>query len=433
MAQRARERVQIKPSSPRGLQVTTALAFFITLNLAVQAQDALRTALRGDDAYRERIAEEFVPPDDALRAGPVLFQAAASYGLEWNDNLFLTPNDPEDDLIHRPQVNLTAIWPVTETSQLSLGLGIGYQAYMDHSELNGLTLAPLSALAWDFRVEDFIFTVSDQFSYSQDASSQGTISSGTDQFPRFENTVGLRVRWNPSRYVFELGYAHYNFISVSGSATNFDYLDRTAEQFFGRAAIRIAEASMAGLEISSSLTDYRSFQQSDNVSVSVGPFIDWQVTHALNLNLHGGLVNYTYDPSLLQPVSQDLNTYYAGLRARHQLTDHINHEFLITQGVEQALNVGSDYIESFRCSYRVSWAFHRSASLSFDASYEQSDEPQLGVSSTYDVYGAGLGIGLQPMDHLGVNLAYHYTTRTSDVAGQDYDQNMVTLAVSYQF
>jgi hypothetical protein len=60
------------------LQVTTALAIFITLSHAVQAQDALRTALRGDDAYRARTAEEFVPPDDALRAGPVLFQAAAS-------------------------------------------------------------------------------------------------------------------------------------------------------------------------------------------------------------------------------------------------------------------------------------------------------------------------------------------------------------------
>ena len=44
--------------------------------------------------------------------------------------------EPQSDIILRPQVNLNALWPITQLNTLRLDLGIGYSFYLDHSENN---------------------------------------------------------------------------------------------------------------------------------------------------------------------------------------------------------------------------------------------------------------------------------------------------------
>lgn len=249
------------------------------------------------------------------------------------------------------------------------------------------------------------------------------------------------MRWYPARYVFEVGYGHYNFLSFSSGSTNstdFDYLDRSAEQFFGRAGIRFAEATTTGIEASASLTDYKTDVQSDNTSLSVGPFVEWQATETLNLSLRGGAVFYSFDPNSNQSVTNqsagsDLSSYYFGLTTQHQLTEHIRQGISFVRDVQQGLNQGSDYIEQFVSRYFVNWGFHRSASVAVDIFYENSNEPQDGVTTIYNRLGAGLGLNLRPTDHVGVGLGYRFTIRDSDEPNSNYDQNLVSLNFSYQF
>ena len=417
----------------RGQRLATVFACAFGLAHAAQGQDALRAAVAGDQSYQARNSETYVPEQHRLHAGPVEFQAGVSYTLDWNDNIFLRPDNQEDDFIHRPQFDLRALWQVTEQSRIGFGAGIGYQAYMDHPDLGGLVVTPDSEFAWDIRVKDFVFTLYDRVSYSQDVLSQGTISSGTAEFSRVENRAGLRVRWYPSRYVFELGYGHFNFFSVSDSSTNFSHLDRSAEELFGRAGVRFAEVTMAGIEASATFTDYESPVQSDNVSVSVGPFVEWQTTEAFSLSLRGGLVFSSFDSSLSRPTDEDLNSYFVGLGATHQLTDHIAHGLSLSRSVQQGLNLGSDHIEQLSTRYFVNWGFHRSASISANCFYENNNEPQGGVDNRSDRFGAGLGLSLSPLDHLQVGLTYNVTTRNSDLPANDYDQNSISASISYQF
>src|ERR1043166_3318718 len=50
------------------------------------AQEALRTAVEGDQAYRTRNAADY-RPSDQLKAGPVYLNVGLSCALDWNDTI----------------------------------------------------------------------------------------------------------------------------------------------------------------------------------------------------------------------------------------------------------------------------------------------------------------------------------------------------------
>ena len=82
--------------------------------------------------------------------------------------LFVT--EKQSDFIIRPQLNINALWPITQLNTFKIDLGIGYAFYMDHSEYNtnGLLLSPGSQVAFDIFVGDFRINIHDRFSLEQD-------------------------------------------------------------------------------------------------------------------------------------------------------------------------------------------------------------------------------------------------------------------------
>jgi hypothetical protein len=392
------------------------------------AQEALRTAVEGDQAYFTRNGPKY-RPSDPLKAGPVYLKVGLGYSLEWNDNVNISSSSPEAVFIHRPQVDLQAVWEATKDSVLNFGMGIGYQKYMDHPDLDRMLISPNSELAWDIPVEDFVFTLSDRFLYSQDVTSQGGLS-GTAEFPRIENTAGVRVRWMLDRYQLELGYAHCNFLPESAT---YDYLTRSSEQFLGRAACRLADATLAGLEASGSLTDYQSPMQQDNQSVSIGPFIESQLLADLRLSLRGGYVIYFQAPDPGFGHSGNVSSYYVGIDANHRLTDHVTHGMSVVREVQPSVNQGSELTEHLYVRYFVSWAFLDHATISADSFYEHGKPPSFGIEETYDRLGFGAGVNWQLLKHLSAGLAYRYITKDSNISTRDYNQNVVTLSANYQF
>ena len=72
----------------------------------------------------------------------------------------------------RPQVNINALWPITQLNTLKLDIGLGYAFYLDHSDYNtnGVLLSPGSQLSFDIFVGDFRINFHDRFSLEQDPS-----------------------------------------------------------------------------------------------------------------------------------------------------------------------------------------------------------------------------------------------------------------------
>ena len=391
-------------------------------------QEALTTAIQQGEAYQGRSSQVGRLPHE-MSIGPVQFSAGLSYTMQWNDNIYLVPSNLESDLILNPMLKIGALWPATEESSMSFGMGIGYQHYLDHSDLNRLNIVPDSELAWDIHADDFTFSLFDSVSYTQDPISQGSLS-GTASFPTVQNTAGLDVKWRPSRYSFTVGYAHFNLFSQS---SQYDYLTRASEQFYGNAAYSFADRTKTGIEASGSLTRYESGFRPNYQSISCGPFLNWQLIDSLSLTLRGGYVIYLNDPSTLNLGADNVTSYYIDFRATHQLTDFISHGLTVVRDVQPGDNRGNLFQEQFQASYFAAWAFHRNFSFTASFFYELGSQPVLGIQDDYSRFGAGCGLTWQPLEKWNARLGYNYTEKTDTFSIQNYQQNVVSLGITYRF
>ena len=102
--------------------------------------------------------------------GPVRFSVAAGFGVEFNDNITLSDNNRESDIILRPSLSLDATWRMTDMNVLRFTLGASYAKYLDHSQYDtdGILLSPTSQLEFMFSLGEVKFTIRDRFSYQED-------------------------------------------------------------------------------------------------------------------------------------------------------------------------------------------------------------------------------------------------------------------------
>ncbi len=209
--------------------LTLALLMFGTSSVLI-AQDAIRPSLAGEaaaEARRQSIDE--IPYN--LQAGPWKLRFSATLGVEYNDNVnlsedgsaivrtaagpVLVTSEQQSDFIIHPQINVNALWPITQLNTFKLDLGLGYAFYLEHSEYdtNSLLISPGSQLAFDIFVGDFRINFHDRFSVEQDPVEEIGLSNVAN-YGHFENTVGVSVLWDLNAAVATIGYDHYNFIAL---------------------------------------------------------------------------------------------------------------------------------------------------------------------------------------------------------------------------
>ena len=417
-------------SAPRFILANFVFALSM-ISARCSAQEALRNAILQDQGFNQRQAAVGVPGEQPKADLPA-FTVGASVGIQFNDNINLVKVNPLSDVIISPGVSLAGRWPISKTSQLTFGIGVAYQKYLNHSEYDQLVLTPNSELALDIPAHDFIFTFYDSVQYSQNAISQAALAA-VGQYSLFENVVGTRVTWQPSDWRFQVGYAHGTTFSPSA---DYDYLNGSSEQLFGRAGYRLAAETQVGLEASGTLTAYDSATQSDGNFYSFGPFLEWKITEAVQINLRGGLSRNHFDPTNSIDQTQTLDSYYSYVAINHRLTDFITHSLGGGHQIAPGINQGSTYVESSTVRYQISWALRRTTKLFGNLSYEIGNQPGIGVGGQkedYNQLGFGLGIQQGLTKKLSSNLTYNFVNRDSNLPDRGYTQNSVLLTLGFQF
>ncbi|MBA5876624.1 MAG: hypothetical protein GDA66_19060 [Nitrospira sp. CR1.2] len=281
-------------------------------------QDALRYSLTGQEMARSR-AQALQNEDYNLKLGNAKFRAGASLSTEFNDNVNLSDSSSADsDVILRPQLNTSLHWPITAKNALNFSLGLGYVKYVQSSQDDYLMLTPGSELSFDIFVGDFRFTLYDRFSYSQDPLQNSAVS-GVARYGGLDNAAGVNVLWDLNKIILSTGYAHVNFIP---DQADFDYLARSSENVFLRAAYLINSTTVVGVESSSGLTTYDNPTFLNNaLSFSVGPFTEIKVTDHLDLDARAGFVGYNFETedSSVIGVAENPRSYYFDVGLRHTL------------------------------------------------------------------------------------------------------------------
>ncbi|MGI9087926.1 MAG: outer membrane beta-barrel protein [Chthoniobacterales bacterium] len=424
---------------------TRSLAFALLLPLLlvttlVRAQDAVRPSLAGEAAAEARRQSlDHIPYN--LLLGPVRFRFSATAGVEYNDNVNVAEVNEQEDFIFRPQVNLNALWPITQLNTLRFDIGLGYAFYASHSEYNtnGILLSPGSALSFDIFVSDFRINVHDRFSLEQDPIGEPQLS-GVADYGRFQNTAGVSVLWDLNKAVVTLGYDHFNFIATN---SDFDYLDRNSDSITGSVSFAATSTTGIGLEGSFTVNAYDRNVLNDSDSYSGGAFVETQITNYLKLRVAGGYQNISFDGRLLTlgpfpdgsflffQDRSSLNDFYVNALLSHRINAAITQRLSV--GHESQLGINSNYIKLNYVRHTATWNIINRTLLSTEFFYEDAEDSGGFVNEHLQRYGGALSLGYQLTQHVTLGARYQYTQKDSDVPLRDYKQNRVSLDGTYSF
>jgi len=425
----------------------------------VHAQDAIRPSLAGEaSAEARRQSIDQIPYN--LQLGPMKLRFSATLGFEYNDNVNLAedatatlpgPSGPvlvtteqQSDFIIRPQVNVNALWPITQLNTLRLDVGIGYAFYMDHSDYNtnALLINPGSQLAFDIFVGDFRINIHDRFSIEQDPVAEIGLSNVAD-YGRFQNTAGISALWDLNAAVVTLGYDHYNFVATDDL---FDYLDRNADMVNGSIAITPNATMSIGLEGAYVNTYYDQNVMNDSQTLSGGGFFETQITPNLKLRIAGGYQEIDFDNNGIINDLNDVEDYYANGLLSHRVNSVFSHS--LSAGHENQLGVNSNFITLNYVRHTANWNVLYHTLLSTELFYEDAEDsgagslfllaPGVPLFNPFGAehihrYGGALTLGYQLTQHVTLGFRYQYTQKDSDQPLRDYSQNRVSLDGTYSF
>ena len=422
-----------RDSSPRAIALTFLLSLVCAVSVA-RAQDAVRPSLAGEAAAEARRQDVDRIPYNLL-LGPIRFRVSATVGVEYNDNITYADVMTQDDVIIRPNLTLDAIWPLTQLNTLRLDLGIGYNFYLDHSEnnTNAILIAPNSQIAFDIFVGDFRINIHDRMSLQQDPIAEAALSNVAD-YGRFENTAGVSVLWDLNKALVDFGYDHYNFVSTTNQ---FDYLDRNAEIVFGSIDFLVTPTIGLGPEATAVFTNYNQNVLNDNDDYSVGGFLEAQITNNLRVRVAGGYQWIDFDGNtvdffgLMAPDRKTSSDYYANILIGHRINSAIRQS--LSAGHENQLGVNSNYITLNYVRHTLTLNVIRGTLLSTEFFFEDADESGGFIHEHFQRLGGAVALGYQLTPHITLGVRYQYTTKDSDVALRDYNQNRVSVDGTYSF
>ncbi len=398
------------------------------------AQEALRSALESDASARLRNEPVITPSTNALRWGPATFELSLTYALEATDNASFEETDRQKDLIQRPLLTFGVRYQLSPRTRLDFRTGVGYEDYIDNTVEDSFFI-PSSELALDVRVGNGVVTFFDRFEYSQEVSEQGGLA-GVGRFPEWENEVGLRSVWDFDRWVYHAGYSHLNVFIIEDSGagtTDFSYLERAEELFFGRAGYKFDQPVELGVEATGTLADYDAEVQRDYYTVSAGPYLTWTAADALEISLRGGVVYNLFSGTNGVSEDEDLTSYYAGVSIDHRLTDHITYRFSATHDIDAGISLESDYIESTRLELDIIWRMTRSLTWTSRIFGETAEEVGAARTEEYSRFGITIGPTYRVSSHFLCFGRYEFNLRDSDLALRSYRENRAAVGVTWQF
>lgn len=399
--------------------------------------------------------QQSLPTVSNFRVGQVLMRIDARVGVEFVDNVDLTPTGSPDFIV-TPEIGVNATWAVTKQNTLRFRASVGYSNYFNHPRLNrqSVQISPDSALSFDVYAGDVKINFHEQFSLQDESINQGALS-GVAQLGRFTNTIGTRILWDMNDVILSLGYDHFNFITTGGAdssagslAANIAQLDHSTDQLSTSASFKLNSVALGGIEITGSSSAYPKSSASDFTSLSAGPYLELQLTRYTHLFVSAGYKSFTsagggapaavsLDPSVAVPSRGGTQAgYYTNLSFIHTLNRYYGDRLDIGHSDEaDALN---GQAQTNFARYQSTWKVNSKVTLNFGLFLEDVHEvtgTALNglIPSDYWRSGVSVGTGYRLTEHVGLGLGYQFTTKHSQRADQNYSQNSVRISLGYQF
>lgn len=373
-----------------------------------------------------------------FRVGPVFFDAAARFAIEYNDNINSSAQNPEEDIILSPGISLDSEWKATDFNTLSFNIGIGYRKYLNNSDLdsggNFLDITPDTRLAFSVFIDNLTLEFYDEFSYTVDATdafarnAQGQVITNVAQYGRFSNNVGVRADWDFNDVKLDANASRADLFPADAE---FDFTERTVHRLAGGVRFILAPNLTAGLRGSVEMSDYSDNFQNDGIRYSFGPNFAWQPTSLISLS---GGVGYTlndFDTGGGNLDNSESDSTYWNLNIGHRASRFYSHSL----NVSSTTNLGfvSNTTEVYRIAYRGDWQISRTLALTGGISFETSEDSGGFSAEDFDRYIFDLATQFVLSDHLTSRLFYEFSSKDSNLSTRSFDRNRIVLSFRYDF
>jgi len=430
---RKRTRDGLSVSRPARLRILLGIVSWSGL-LALQSFGQSRDSLAGERAA-QKLRESIDAREHNLRYGPVRFRTAAALGLSYTDNVFYSQSR-EADVLVKPEVTLEASWPVTDLNELTFSVGLGYEWYLDHTELNADAplVNPGSELAFNLFAGDFRIRLHDRFYYLESIFFNGIVGAGDEfynlndvgTFSRLNNEAGFRIDWDLNRFVISTTYEHENFVVMTDSL---EYLTRASEWVTASAEVLLGDGFRAGLETQASWHDYdQETVLSDHWRLRAGPFAELVLPEGWTLRGGGGYDLARYD--LADEGDSDYDSFYGYARIQND-TRLFTHS--LTAGHEHFLGANANNLRTTYARYAISSPIIAHVDLTATLSVNFAEEFGGAYAEEFTYYVAGFRAGSQFHKHWRADLGYEFRLKESDLPLGDYHRNRVSVSTTFSF
>ena len=398
----------------------------------MHAQESIRPSGISSLAADARLEQATKTRGNFIRLGPVNVDASAEMGIEVNDNVGLSENNRRGDVIFRPRLSVDSEWRVTRLNTMRLGLGLSYAKYTNNSQLDtqALLLDPGTQLAFDVYVGEHLrLNFHDRIQITQNPIDETTLSN-VQRFARLQNSAGVTAFVRYPELDFVLGYDHFNYNTLS---SEFNYLDRTEEQFFISARRRVSDALGVGVESSAALINYTENFNSNATTWTAGAFADATLSQYTKLRASGGWQDMSFDGNGTNRDATNFGSWYANLAAAQRLSQYLSHTLSVGREARLGLSVNfSDYVFA---RYAAIWRMNDMWTWGFDAFVEDAQESGGAALSAEHAFrwGGGVSLGVQISSRTSLGLRYSYVDKDSDLALRSYYQSSGTLSLNYKF
>jgi len=373
-----------------------------------------------------------------FKLGGFRFDLAATFSVEYNDNINNAEFDPIWDVILRPGASLSGNYQLTEFNNLSVTLGVGYVKYIRNPDLdsinNFLSITPDSEVAFTVFIEDVTLEFYDRFSYSVDPTdafaitNTGRVLGNPIDYGRFTNIVGVDADWDLNDVVLYGGFSRLDIIPTS---SDFDYTRRHEYQLTGGPRFLVAPNLTLGVTGSANWNNYDENIDNDSFSWSVGPMAIWQATEYLSFSGNVAYQQFIVDDTGL--IND--NTQPQGVIGSATVTHRASGNFEHSLTGAHSFNYGylSNVTSLFSVTYGFIWRMNSRLTPRGSAYYELGADSGGIAPEDYGRYGFGVGVDYKLSSKLTASLDYDFTHKDSNLFNRTYTRNRVLLGLRYDF
>lgn len=370
-----------------------------------------------------------------LKWGDLTGRLTGTVVTEFNDNINLSENNPVADISIGPELGFGFLYPISDRNVLQFDIGVGYRWYLNSPDVSTITVSPRSSSRLDYYLyfEEGRVNLHDIF-YVQvspvDIAALGAGAAGgvnLSKFQRFVNTAGISSDWRPAKqWVFYAGYDYTLDRSLNSSFRSLDRDDHT----FSSGVNYVANSRLTvGAYSAFTYTTYLQDIQNDGWNFTIGPRLSYQATKFIALEASAGWTTSDYfdNGTIADQSNFSSFTYQGGIR--HTINKRT--EQALRGGRSLGLGYGSNFTDTYNLQYSLRWLASQGVSIYSTLAYEHIAVSNAGESADRYLFNLGTGFQLSRRWTLGMN--YTLSKKDSDLAGNNYLQNRVTLDLTRQF